>query len=188
MLYFTSDLHFYHDNILQYCNRPANAFDLQIKNWNAMVKEHDEIYILGDFTLKGAEIVNEILPMLSGKKYLIRGNHDKFVKKSTFMYEHFVWVKDYYHFHYEIDGTKQMFVLSHYPFWVWNGQEEGAIHLHGHIHATKKYNEDNAQAGFLRFDVGVDANNYTPVSLMQIMEWAAVNPNKRYPDYHYREK
>ncbi len=142
MIYFTSDLHFNHDNILQYCNRPANVFDLQIKNWNATVKEHDEIYILGNFTFKCSMVANEVLSKLNGKEFFVRGNHDKFVKKSTFQHNHFEWVKDYYHFHYEIDGKKQMFVLSHYPFWIWNGQEEGAIRLLKSIYGYVKNSLD----------------------------------------------
>ncbi len=186
MLYFTSDLHFYHDAILQYCSRPKHVFDLQIEKWNSIVTNEDQIYILGDFTLKGSSVAQEILTKLHGKKYLVKGNHDKFVKKAPPQHDHFVWVKDYHHFHHSFEDKNQMFVLSHYPFWVWNGQEEGAIHLHGHIHATKKYNEDNAKAGLLRFDVGVDANDYAPVSIETIMRWATVNPIQERPDYHYR--
>ena len=43
-------------------------------------------------------------------------------------------------------------------------------HLHGHQHNTKEYNIDNIQNGFKRFDVGVDANNFTPVSIDKILQ------------------
>ncbi len=188
MIYFTSDLHFYHENIFSYCNRPSNVFDIIIQNWNSTVGEDDEIYILGDLTLKGPKVANEVLANLNGRKYLVKGNHDTFAKKSTFDAQLFEWIKDYHRFHAEYNDRKQMFVLSHFPFLVWDCQCEGSIHLHGHIHSTEQYNIDNANAGILRFDVGVDANNYTPVSLEKVMEWASVNPNAEREDYHYTKR
>lgn len=44
----------------------------------------------------------------------------------------------------------------------------GAIHLHGHIHSTREYNEWNRRMRLLRYDVGVDANGYKPVSLDEV--------------------
>ena len=60
MLYFTSDLHFYHENIIKHTNRHyANAEKMNndlIKKWNEKVNAYDEVYILGDFTMKGAKL------------------------------------------------------------------------------------------------------------------------------------
>ena len=50
----------------------------------------------------------------------------------------------------------------------WEGLGHGSIHLHGHIHAPAAYNEWNRANRVLRFDVGVDANGYLPVSLGQV--------------------
>ena len=44
--------------------------------------------------------------------------------------------------------------------------------LHGHIHSDGKYNRDNMEAGIRRYDVGVDANGYMPVSIKQIEKFA----------------
>ena len=79
MIYFTSDTHFYHNNIVQLCDRPFRDYDEMhrtlVLNWNSMVRDTDEIYILGDFIHKGnGEEANKILKKLKGKKYLIRGN------------------------------------------------------------------------------------------------------------------
>ena len=88
MIYFTSDLHFYHENIIKSVNRPfKNAEqmnDTLIKNWNNKVQPHDEIYILGDFTMKGYTFATTILYQLKGKKHLIKGNHDKFADSPHF--------------------------------------------------------------------------------------------------------
>ena len=39
---------------------------------------------------------------------------------------------------------------------------------HGHIHSNRRANEINQWQHFRRFDVGVDANKYTPVSIDSI--------------------
>ena len=88
MIYFTSDLHFYHKNINKYAKRPLDSVEEMneklIKNWNNRIKSEDEVYILGDFTMKGTEYAADILSKLKGKKYLIKGNHDNFVNQETF--------------------------------------------------------------------------------------------------------
>ena len=72
MIYFTSDLHFYHKNVIKHANRPYSDVDEMnerlISNWNKKVKEEDDIYILGDFTMKGAEYATDVLKRLNGKK------------------------------------------------------------------------------------------------------------------------
>ena len=62
-------------------------------------------------------------------------------------------------------------VLFHYPIMSWNGKRRDAIALHGHVHSKGAINnERNASAAFLRYDVGVDANSYAPVSLAEILK------------------
>ena len=88
MIYFTADIHFYHENIINHTKRPfKNADEMNkkiIANWNNIVKANDEVYILGDVTLKGASNANTVLSQLKGKKYLIKGNHDHFVEEKNF--------------------------------------------------------------------------------------------------------
>ena len=69
----------------------------------------------------------------------------------------------------ECHGTRM--VLSHYPMLSWNGKRRGSIQLHGHIHAGAAYNERNRRRGILRYDVGVDANGYAPVSRDEILDF-----------------
>ena len=73
----------------------------------------------------------------------------------------FQWVKDYH----ELVWNNQKFVLFHYPIEEWADFYKGAIHLHGHQHNMPAYNRQQVEAGLRRFDVGVDANGFKPVSV-----------------------
>ncbi len=79
MIYFISDTHFGHRNIVRY--RPFNDIEEMdntlINNWNSTVHENDEVYILGDFIYKSDKHCSYYLRQLAGKKHLIVGNHDK---------------------------------------------------------------------------------------------------------------
>ena len=169
MIYFTSDLHFYHENIIKAVKRPfKNAEqmnDTLIKNWNNKVQPHDEIYILGDFTMKGYTFATEALCQLKGRKHLIKGNHDKFADSPHFEKSLFESISDYK----QIDYMNTKFILFHYPILEWNHFFRGSIHLHGHQHNKPEYNLENLKNGIKRYDVGVDANNMTPVSADEII-------------------
>ena len=171
MLYFTADLHFYHENIIRHANRPyyniEKMNDDLIKRWNKIVSSQDEIYILGDFTMKGAKRATDILCQLKGIKHLVKGNHDGFVEDSEFDRTLFASIQDYA----EVISGNTRFVLFHYPILEWNGMYKGSILLHGHQHNHVDYNYNNLQNGIYRFDVGIDANNMTPVSAEDILSF-----------------
>ncbi|MCC8026120.1 MAG: metallophosphoesterase family protein [Clostridium sp.] len=169
MIYFTADLHFYHDNIIKHANRPFRDSEEMnralIRNWNRAVNPKDEVYILGDFTMKGPAYAAEILSQLKGRKYLVQGNHDSFVHNKEFDSSVFEWIKDYC----ELTCGNEKFILFHYPIEEWNGYFRGAIQLHGHQHNHADYNFANLEKGIRRYDVGVDANNMKPVSIEEII-------------------
>lgn len=108
------------------------------------------------------EAANELIAKLNGKKYLLVGNHDKSYDPALFEdIRDFMTVS--------LDG--HLIALMHYPMLSWPKSHHGSLHLHGHIHADVSYNEKNREAGILRYDVGVDANQYLPVSLHQIEQF-----------------
>ena len=80
-VFFTSDCHFDHANIIKYCSRPfetAEEMNRQlILNWNKVVSWDDTVFILGDFCFGQRTRWEKILPQLNGYKYLVLGNHDK---------------------------------------------------------------------------------------------------------------
>lgn len=157
MNYYTSDLHFGHNNIIKFCERPwVNTDEMDqalIENWNARINENDHVYILGDFCVN-KNLFIEILGKLKGFKHFVLGNHDpkgimNAVKhlKNVFFHDLIHTVKD---------GNKKI-VLCHYPIREWNGYYYGVVHFHGHTHGTIGDNfQDNA------FDVGVDSRDYEP--------------------------
>lgn len=142
MRYYIADLHFFHRTLNeQMDNRGFSSADemneYMIKQWNGKVRPQDEVVILGDFSMgKGTE-TNELLDRLNGIKYLIEGNHDKFLEDRKFDKSKFRWIKSYH----EFKDNKRKIVLSHYPIMCYNGQyradDKGnprAYMLYGHVH------------------------------------------------------
>ena len=176
MKYYISDLHIGHANVLRYDGRPFADLDTMhaeiIRRWNAVVGSRDEVYILGDFAWnkQDGEIV---LAQLAGHKYLVTGNHDH---PSDEMRRTFRWIKDYA----EIRDSGTALVLSHYPIAHWNGQYQGAVHLYGHVHATRDYTAFRSyQLTCMQLNIPCTCFNvgcmlpymdYTPRTLEQIMQ------------------
>jgi calcineurin-like phosphoesterase family protein len=162
-IWFTSDTHFSHANIIKYCNRPFASVDVMdetlIKNWNDCIKYGDLVYFLGDFAFRRRQgLLSDLLDRLNGNIYLIYGNHDDGpIRDMT----KFKW-QGYYK---EIKIGSYKIVLMHYAMRTWRASHHGSWHLYGHSHGTLK--ED---PGSRSFDVGVDANNYKPISFEEVKE------------------
>ena len=167
MIYFTSDLHFGHRAILKMQSRPfTDVWEMNrvmLANFNSVVHKDDTVYILGDIChhMKVAE-ANGIISRMNGKKYLLIGNHDK--KYDPELFED---MRDFM----QVSLNGEMFSLMHYPMLSWPKKSHGSYHLHGHSHSPMEYNEANREAGERRYDVGVDAHNFFPVSVDQILEF-----------------
>ena len=85
-VFFTSDTHLYHGNIIRFCNRPFKDVDMMnetiISNWNNTVGQDDIVFHLGDFCLGGSAEWTKMLDRLNGRIYLIMGNHDlKYIRQ-----------------------------------------------------------------------------------------------------------
>lgn len=170
-VYFTSDLHFGHRRILElYPNRPFAATkdidahdEYLIQRWNEIADKGDDIYILGDFSLRSVDETRKILERLNGRKYLCPGNHDSSIKS---LEHYFIRVQQIMDVRFK--ATRFPFlkedvrmVLCHYPLLEWDGINDGVIHLHGHSHGALV----NCLSPF-RYDVGIDSisNLFIPFS------------------------
>ncbi|EDR48451.1 metallophosphoesterase [Dorea formicigenerans] len=174
MIYFTSDLHLGHRGIIEMQNRPFENIQemnqVLIRNYNAVVHKNDTVYILGDISHHlPRDRANELISKLNGKKILVKGNHDK--KYDTELFEEICDFKTV-----SLNGV--YFALMHYPMLSWPKKNSGSIQLHGHIHAREEYNLQNKVDGITRYDVGVDANCYYPVSVKQIIKFFENNEGK----------
>lgn len=76
-VYLISDTHFNHNKIETYCDRPENFTELVIKNWQRTVKPQDIVIHVGDVYIDKVNGWDAIWPLLPGRKWLVRGNHDK---------------------------------------------------------------------------------------------------------------
>jgi len=93
MIFLTSDEHYYHSNIIKYCNRPySSLFEMHkdlIDRHNSFVSDNDTVYHLGDFSFNHKKITN-ILNHLNGTHILICGNHDEPFKKGQVAEEKYI--------------------------------------------------------------------------------------------------
>lgn len=180
-VFFTSDTHFWHGHVINFSHRPFNNIEEMnealITLWNETVGPDDVIYHLGDFGFCGQEKFTDIITRLNGKKYLILGNHDiKNIKKSWA--EHFENIAMMA----QINVEGQPIYLSHFPFYTWGGlyKENPIWHFYGHVHTKNGVitNRDSwLQPNRYQYDVGVDNNNYVPVSFNEIK--AKICPKKK---------
>ena len=191
MIYLTSDLHLGHSNIMKHCKRPFNSIEEMnnriINNINDMVRPNDELYILGDLYFGEKQTINtfEYAKKIKCEHiHLIKGNHDMSYEDLLKLNEEnkvFESISLYKELKYE----KRLFVLCHYPFMdnAWNKAMHGSINIHGHIHSNTNYNQEQKDKKILRYDVGVDANDYYPVLIDNILEFfKGIEPNNN--DYH----
>ncbi len=166
-IWFTSDHHFGHKNIIEFSQRPfLNTDEMNeelIKRWNEKIGTEDMVYHLGDFALMSSGKLRSILDRLNGRIHLIQGNHESAALDCACRFE---WIKDYHELTVkDTDAHKgeRFIVLLHYAMRVWNASHYGTWHLYGHSHGDLP--DDEAS---LSFDVGVDTNNFYPYSYEDI--------------------
>ena len=138
MNYYIADLHFGHENVIRFDGRPFNSVEEMdqtlIVQWNAVVKEEDDVYILGDFCYKSKNSPLWYLKQLKGRKHLIQGNHDNHMLKDEEAVKQFASIDK---MTYVKDGNYTI-VLCHFPLAEWNRYWRGSWHIYGHIHNQKK--------------------------------------------------
>jgi len=160
MKYYTADEHYGHANILKFCNRPYdNVEQMQedlITRHNSIVRKDDFTWHVGDVFWRTLDVkeARKILSTLNGKHGLIIGNHDEVALRIAGMFNA---VYDQFY----DQSTKPGVFLNHYAMRAWAKSHAGSYHVFGHTH--------NVLPDYRRsHDVGVDANNYFPISFDQL--------------------
>ncbi|ASV43511.1 phosphohydrolase [Vibrio phage JSF12] len=131
--FITSDLHFYHKNILRWAEktRPWGAVEEMnealISHWNSLVGQRDVVFHLGDFSFGNMEQTKAIISRLNGTIIWIEGNHDKVLDQLKLDNRHKIL---------EVYFNKIKLVMCHFPMREWNQKARGAVHFYGHCHGS----------------------------------------------------
>jgi calcineurin-like phosphoesterase family protein len=169
-IWFTSDTHFFHKKILEFCpltRKGANINEMNylIKEaWNKRVKPGDSVYHLGDFSFGKADETKEFAESLNGVIHLIKGNHDG-SKLLAHIRDRFESIQTYKN----LRVNDLNIVLFHFPIESWDRMQHGAIHLHGHLHGDDHH---TCRVVANRLEVGVDCReekDMAPFHLDEVM-------------------
>lgn len=161
MYFFTADEHYGHKNIIQYCNRPFRSIqemdDELIRRHNQVVSDDDIVIHGGDFTLLPKRKAKAYIRQLKGRHIFLRGSHDYWLDEPS----HDIWT-------HTIEG--QFIVVCHYAMRVWPRSHYNSWQLYGHSHGM-------LQPLGKQWDIGVDNNDFFPVSFEQVKEIMADRPD-----------
>lgn len=182
-LFFTADTHFDHGGIspdgerrgiLKFRRQFMDLGDMQktlIQNWNFVVRREDIVWHLGDFGFKPTNIP-AIMKQLNGEIHLVLGNHDRDWPWSPERVKKYGFASVTPAMYLRYEGYR--LYLHHYPCRSWRNSSHGSFHLYGHSHGD--------MPGLNRsMDVGVDANDFKPVSFDEVRDKLCVLPDT---DHH----
>ena len=181
-VYLTSDTHFNHGNIIKFCKRPFKDAEemnqMLIENWNKKVPKDGIVFHLGDFAWGGYEAWKNIREQLNGEIILIKGNHE--MKNLTPKAEKELFKYSTWQMMVEIEGRKVL--LNHFPYLCYSGVYRDAnaqvYQCFGHVHLSNVAERNGGKdcprcfdmLYPLQYDVGVDFNNFTPLSWYEVNE------------------
>ena len=173
-LFFTSDPHFGHENILKYCHRPFSSIEEHdeelILLWNETVPEDGIVFILGDIGFCSETYLKTILNRLNGKIYWIIGNHD-WRRITPGIMNRFECITQQM----VITVDNKLVYLNHFPFLCYPDSDRHPVYqFFGHVHSGPlSTSSDISRLVHLnkrQYDVGVDNNEYKPISFQDIMK------------------
>ena len=175
-IFVCSDLHLSHDRQFVWGARGFNSIGEMnttiVERFNSVVSPEDEVYILGDLCLGGADSLETnraMLEQLNGKLHIIIGNHDTPTRIA--MYQELPNVIEVVYatmLHYR----GYHFYMSHFPTMTANLDEDKPlkariINLCGHSHASDAFIDFNKG---LIYHVEADAHNCYPKDIDNIIE------------------
>lgn len=170
-IYVWSDIHFFHKNIIKYCNRPYPSVALMnqclIGNYLNVVNPEDVVIFGGDIGFGSEKEINEILYNLPGYKIQIVGNHD--IHRDGTLYQ-LAFDETHLSLPVNVVGGEYDFQLlfTHYPM---DNVPKRCVNVHGHIH--------NKLANSWNINMCVEHTNYAPLPLSNVIDRA-----KKYLDLY----
>lgn len=193
MIFFVSDHHFGHANILKFKRldgvTPVRSFssveemnEHMIQQHNKVVGDDDDVYFGGDVTFD-SQTFHRVMPRLKGKKRLILGNHDHL--RMDEYYRYFENIKVSRLFNGKEDRLKKFFrpddkpfLLTHYPIHIASEKPNRVNNVHGHIHEKQITTEVQIDTDLIittcdrrYLNISVENLNYTPISIEDILEY-----------------
>ena len=174
-IFFTSDYHAFHKKILQLGKgRPFRSLDEHnsalVDRHNAVVRPNDLVYNLGDFAMScGWQQAYAFRQRLMGKQHFTWGNHDRpptgsiaydMIRNQPDCFEavDYMFVLDL-----QAYGVKYPVTVGHFFMGTYTKSHRGAWNLYGHSH-----NQLPEEPRWMSFDVGVDAWDFSPVSIEEV--------------------
>lgn len=174
-VFFTSDTHFNHKNILEYepVSRPFSTVEQMnqeiIDRWNSVVGDDDVVIHLGDFFMGplDAEEMDNIMHQLKGRSIiLVKGNHDskRRIQLMSEVCDRFLVARaSPIESDFKVCGHRV--VLTHAP--NPDSVPQDCVAFYGHVHSAAPIGWSD-DFGFRGYHVGIDTNNLTPVSFERI--------------------
>ncbi len=194
-VFVSSDFHAYHKNLCKGSTSWENGSlrdfpdeyfmtDKLVDNINAKVGEDDILIHLGDWSFGGRDKVKRFRDRINCKNIIAQaGNHDAHIIKDKELQKLFTkWYGDSDVspiVRYDIGG--QIYICSHYAMRIWENSHHGWRHLYGHSHNSLP---DDPHA--LAFDIGMDAQNLSPLSFVEVEKVIAGKEYK--PVDHHNSK
>ena len=188
-IFFSSDQHFGHRNVVKFCNRPYDDEKVMgralIENWNSVVGPEDIVVTMGDFFwFNDSHSIKKVVNQLNGTIYLVLGNHDKRESFRRCDPEKLIILDGISHIFLRCEDENRWYektfeiVCSHYPLMTWSHRDRGASNVFGHIHSGLLRSGDDYDQNLplwkgQQLDVGVDNQNFTPVSFEDILSQLA---------------
>lgn len=172
-VWFWSDLHFFHSNIIGYCNRPfadmESMNETMLRNCLDTVSAGDILVFGGDITMGNVEATNELLRAIPAYKLNVVGNHDMDRKKGKLLDLAVDEIAPCLEF--SVGGRD--FFVSHYPVRECM-LRPGQTNIHGHIHNQSVH--PAVGSGSRHVNMSVEFTGYRPVDLTALL---ALYPSSR---------
>ena len=167
-----ADLHFGHENIIKYENRPwlnADAMNWGlIVNWNSVVSKDDKVFVLGDVGFCGKEKMTELVSKLNGHKILIMGNHDRSRPSKWWQEVGFENVSRWPIIY------KEHIVMMHEPPTYFN-EATPYFYIYGHVHGCPDYQDHTEHSAC----VSIERLDYKPAKFDDVVSGAAYAHRKQ---------